>query len=285
MAHPHTAASEMIAELQHPQYGTLKTMRQPINFDGNYFHLKDAWSHPAPDPPPRIIIGGEKPAHLQLVSHVLVQYGNCRCELVELRRLEHACDGAIALITGRPIAAVDALFAPLQLPVAGVHGFERRNAQGHYFRPGFVGAGLSYLRSEVTALAQALPGVLLEDKGCAFALHYRQAPNLEETIRLRLARLVSAALPAFELLDGDHVVEVKPIEHDKSTAIEAFMQEDPFAGRMPVFIGDDTTDLDGFVAMKRFNGLAIAVGSRIPGERRLASPRDVRAWLESLLAA
>ena len=193
-----------------------------------------------------------------------------------LRRLERACDGAIALVTGRPIAAVDALFDPLQLPVAGVHGFERRNAQGHYFRPGFVGAGLSYLRSEVTALAQSLHGVLLEDKGCAFALHYRQAPNLEETIRLRLARLVSVALPAFELLDGDHVVEIKPVEHDKSTAIEAFMQEEPFSGRTPVFIGDDTTDLDGFAAMKRFNGLAIAVGSRIPGERRLAGPRDVR---------
>jgi trehalose 6-phosphate phosphatase len=202
-----------------------------------------------------------------------------------LRRLERTSDGAMALITGRPIAAVDALFAPLQLPVAGVHGFERRNAQGHYFRPGYVGAGLSYLRSEVTAIAQSLHGVLLEDKGCAFALHYRQAPNLEETLRLRVAHLVSAALPAFEMLDGDHVVEIKPVEHDKSTAIEAFMQEEPFAGRMPVFIGDDTTDLDGFAAMKRFNGLAIAVGSRIPGERRLAGPRDVRAWLESLLVA
>jgi trehalose 6-phosphate phosphatase len=200
-----------------------------------------------------------------------------------LRRLERACDGALALITGRPIAAVDSLFAPLQLPVAGVHGFERRNAQGHYFRPGFVGSGLGYLRSEVTALAQSLHGVLLEDKGCAFALHYRQAPNLEETLRLRLARLVAVALPAFELLDGDHVVEIKPVEHDKSTAIEAFMQEEPFAGRTPVFIGDDTTDLDGFAAMKRFDGLAIAVGSRIPGEQRLAGPRDVRAWLESLL--
>src|SRR5688572_8197409 len=202
-----------------------------------------------------------------------------------LRRLERACDGAIALITGRPIAAVDALFDPLLLPVAGVHGFERRNAQGCYFRPAFVGFGLSFLRSEVTALAQSLHGVLLEDKGCAFALHYRQAPNLEEDIRLRLARLVSAALPAFELLDGDHVVEIKPVEHDKATAIEAFMQEEPFGGRVPVFIGDDTTDLDGFAAMKRFNGLAIAVGSRIPGEQRLAGPRDVRAWLESLLTA
>lgn len=202
-----------------------------------------------------------------------------------LRRLERASGGALALITGRPIAAVDALFAPLQLPVAGVHGFERRNAQGHYFRPGFVGAGLSYLRSEVTALAQSLHGILLEDKGCAFAVHYRQAPNLEETIRLRLARLVSAALPAFELLDGDHVLEIKPVEHDKSTAIEAFMQEEPFSGRTPVFIGDDTTDLDGFAAMKRFNGLAIAVGSRIPGKSRLAAPRDVRAWLESILVS
>jgi len=201
-----------------------------------------------------------------------------------LRRLGRTCDGAIALITGRPIAAVDSLFHPLQLPVAGVHGFERRNAQGHYFRPGHVGAGLSQLRSEVNALAQTLHGVLLEDKGCAFALHYRQAPNLEETLRLRLARLTSSAMPAFELLDGDHVIEIKPVEHDKATAIEAFMQEEPFSGRMPVFIGDDTTDLDGFVAMKRFNGLAIAVGSRISAEQRLAGPRDVRAWLESLLA-
>src|SRR5688572_16025109 len=202
-----------------------------------------------------------------------------------LRRLGRACDGAVALVTGRPIAAVDGLFHPLQLPVAGVHGLERRNAQGHYFRPGYVGAGLSYLRSEVTALAQSLHGVLLEDKGCAFAVHYRQAPNLEETIRLRVARLVSAALPAFEILDGDHVVEIKPVEHDKATAIEAFMQEEPFVGRAPVFIGDDTTDLDGFAAMKRFKGLAIAVGSRIPGEQRLAGPRDVRVWLESLLTA
>jgi len=202
-----------------------------------------------------------------------------------LRRLERTCDGAIALITGRPIAAVDALFDPLRLPVAGVHGFERRNAQGHYFRPAFVGSGLGFLRSEVTALAQSLHGVLLEDKGCAFALHYRQAPDVEEAIRLRLARLVDATLPSFELLDGDHVIEVKPVEHDKSTAIEAFMQEEPFSGRMPVFIGDDTTDLDGFAAVKRFDGLAIAVGSRIPGEKRLDGPRDVRNWLESLLTA
>jgi trehalose 6-phosphate phosphatase len=130
-----------------------------------------------------------------------------------------------------------------------------------------------------------LHGVLLEDKGCAFALHYRQAPNLEGTLRSRLARLLSVPLPAFELLDGDHVVEIKPVEHDKATAIEAFMREEPFRGRSPVFIGDDTTDLDGFVAMQRFDGLAIAVGPRIRGEMQLEAPRDVRAWLKRLLVA
>ena len=80
-------------------------------------------------------------------------------------------------------------------------------------------------------------------------------------------------------------MSTRPIEHDKSTAIEAFMQQEPFTGRTPVFIGDDTTDLDGFAAMKRLHGLVIAVGSRIPGEKRLAGPRDVRAWLQSLLVS
>jgi trehalose 6-phosphate phosphatase len=201
-----------------------------------------------------------------------------------LRRLGRVCDGAVALITGRPIAQVDALFKPLELPIAGVHGFERRNSQGHYHRPDFVGSGVDDLRLELTALASSLQGVLLEDKGCAFAMHYRQRPDLEQTVRLRLTRLAAAMSPAFELLEGDCVVEIKPVEHNKATAIEAFMQEDPFIGRKPIFIGDDTTDLDGFAAVKRYNGLPIAVGSRIPGESRLVSPQDVRAWLTELVA-
>jgi len=205
-------------------------------------------------------------------------------DLVDLlRRLERATDGAIALVTGRPIAQVDALFEPLLLPVAGVHGIERRNAEGRYFRPEFVGSGLRHLKSEVAAIARSLHGVLFEDKGCAFALHYRQTPKLEETIRLRLARLVSNQLPSFELLEGDFVVEVKPVEHNKATAIEAFMQEEPFDGRVPIFIGDDKTDLDGFAAMRRFNGLAIAVGSRVQSESRLTGPAQVREWLTRLL--
>lgn len=200
-----------------------------------------------------------------------------------LRRLRHACDGALALISGRPIAELDRLFNPLQLAIAGVHGFERRNVEGEWFRPNFVGTGLDQLRNEMNQLANSLHGVLLEDKHCAFALHYRQAPHLEETIKLRLSRLVAASLPAFELVDGDHVVEIKPVEHNKATAIEAFMQEQPFVGRTPIFIGDDSTDLDGFAAVRHFNGVAIAVGSRVSADKCLAGPGEVRAWLTHLL--
>ncbi|MEO8063612.1 MAG: trehalose-phosphatase [Pseudomonadota bacterium] len=201
-----------------------------------------------------------------------------------LRRLRYACGGALALISGRPIAELDRLFEPLHLAVAGVHGFERRNAQGEWFRPNFIGTGINYLRNEMKQLADSLHGALLEDKHCAFALHYRQAPHLQETINLRLARLVAASSPAFELIDGDHVVEIKPIEHNKATAIEAFMQEEPFAGRTPIFIGDDSTDLDGFAAVRHFDGLAIAVGSRVSAEKHLAGPVEVRAWLSQLLS-
>jgi len=204
-------------------------------------------------------------------------------DLVELlRRLQAVSEGAVALISGRPIAELDVLFAPLQLAAGGVHGFERRDTQGQYFRPAFVAATLQHLKSELTELARSLHGVLLEDKKYAFALHYRQAPHLEETLRLRLAKLTAASSPAFELLDGDHVVEIKPVEHNKATAVEAFMQEAPFADRTPIFIGDDTTDLDGFAAVKRFNGLAIGVGSRVTTEAHLAGPTEVRAWLSAL---
>ncbi len=124
--------------------------------------------------------------------------------------------------------------------------------------------------------------MLLEDKGCAFALHFRQAPHLEETVRLRMARLMTATIPAFELVEGDRAIEIKPVGGDKTTAVEAFMQEEPFAGRIPVYVGNDSLDISGFTAVKRFKGLGIGVGSSDPAGRRLAGPSEVRSWLSQL---
>jgi trehalose 6-phosphate phosphatase len=80
-------------------------------------------------------------------------------------------------------------------------------------------------------------------------------------------------VPEFTILDGHAVLEVKPAAHTKDSAVTAFMQEAPFKGRMPIFIGDDQTDYGGFAAVRRFDGLAIAVGPRVKSEWWLPGPR------------
>jgi trehalose 6-phosphate phosphatase len=203
--------------------------------------------------------------------------------LVELlRQLERACDGALALISGRPIAELDDLFAPLFLCVAGVHGCERRDASGNWYRPTFVDATLEPVRAELEQLLQQFHGTLVEDKGCALAVHFRKAPYLEEALKVRLSSFLTRSTD-YELLEGDHVIEIKPVAQNKATAIEAFMQEAPFAGRTPVFIGDDKTDLDGFAAVRRFKGQAISVGDRVLADKTLPNPAAVREWLGQLL--
>jgi trehalose 6-phosphate phosphatase len=200
-----------------------------------------------------------------------------------LRTLDHSCQGAVALISGRSIADIDALLDPLCLAVAGIHGCERRDASGNMLRPTFEETSLREFRARLGILVRPLDGIWIEDKGCALALHFRLAPRLESPLRAVLQRLQPLLPPDYEFLDGDHVIELKPAAHSKATAVQAFMQEAPFAGRFPVYIGDDITDQDGFVAVQRFNGLAIGVGDCVTVETRLPDPRAVRRWLEAFL--
>jgi trehalose 6-phosphate phosphatase len=202
-----------------------------------------------------------------------------------LRELEEACDGALALVSGRPIADIDELFEPLFLAVAGVHGCERRDARGHWMRPAFFDSAFGDFRNRLNEALSTLDGLLIEDKGYAMAMHYRLSPQLEVPLRAVLKRVSSALPSTHELIEGDEVIEIKPASHDKSSAIEAFMQEAPFAGRYPIFIGDDLTDQDGFAAVRRHHGMAIAVGSNVNAEWRLEKPHAVRRWLATFLAA
>jgi trehalose 6-phosphate phosphatase len=201
-----------------------------------------------------------------------------------LRSLERRCDGALALISGRPIVELDEMFEPLFLAIAGVHGCERRDAQGHWLKPQFEEDGFVRFRQELVQGLSGLEGLIIEDKRYALALHYREHPGLESPLRDVLASL-SPSLPVhLQIIEGDEVIEIKPASHDKGTAIEAFLQEAPFAGRHPIFIGDDLTDQDGFAAVRRQMGLAIAVGSNVNSEWRLDGPEDVRRWLARFAA-
>lgn len=180
--------------------------------------------------------------------------------LPTLVRLGEAANGALALISGRPLGDLDRLFAPLKLPSAGLHGLERRNGEGRVFRPSKPDVGIKRILDGMHEFARLTPGILVEDKGFTAAIHFRGAPD-EEIAVLRLAEgLLAAAGGDLKIQNGKMVVEIKPAGADKGRAIEAFMGEPPFAGRIPVFIGDDTTDEDGFAAVNRLGGHSIRVG-------------------------
>lgn len=207
-------------------------------------------------------------------------------QLIELLTdVRHAVQGALALVSGRSIAVLDRLFEPLRLPAAGVHGFERRDVNGGLHHRALLDEPLMAARTALERFVASHEGLLLEDKGSALAVHYRRAPHFGELVRIIVGGLPIAKAPEFELLDGDAVLEIKPASSNKATAIEAFMQEAPYAGRLPIFIGDDLTDCDGFAAVRRHAGVTIAVGNRVSAQWQLQGPPAVRAWLRNFATA
>ncbi|HEX6396377.1 MAG TPA: trehalose-phosphatase [Steroidobacteraceae bacterium] len=202
-----------------------------------------------------------------------------------LRSAERACGGALALISGRTIPDIDELFDPLFLPVAGVHGGERRDALGYWHREARNSAALVLVRERLVAATAGLAGVIVEDKGCGLALHYRLARVLRRPLRELVERLAPTVMDTHAILEGDEVIELRPRGQDKGTAVDAFMNEAPFAGRYPIFIGDDLTDHHGFDAVRRRSGLAVAVGSNVNADWHLENPHAVRRWLNSFLVA
>jgi trehalose 6-phosphate phosphatase len=157
-------------------------------------------------------------------------------------------DGALALISGRTIAELDRLFAPLVLPAAGQHGVEIRDPEGNVSMPKIDAGQLDPARDVIRELIRHYKGLLLEDKGTALALHFRQAPQHERAAMVVMAEIADHLREKFVLRDGKCVLELTPRGYSKRAAIEAFMHEAPFVGRTPVFIGDDVTDEEGFEA-------------------------------------
>lgn len=196
-----------------------------------------------------------------------------------LAALQRRLDGAVALVSGRTLEQVDALFAPLQLPAAGLHGLQRRAARGAE-PPAQVPAALLRLREEARALVARYPGALVEDKGPSLALHWRGNPEAAPALRA-LAAAAMPSLPGYALQPGDHVIELRPQGADKGSAIDAMLEAAPFQGRRPVFIGDDHTDEHGFEIVLARGGIAVLVGDRQPSVARhgLRDPDAVRAWL------
>jgi trehalose 6-phosphate phosphatase len=191
-----------------------------------------------------------------------------------------ARDGALALVSGRSLVDIDALFAPLQFAAAGQHGLERRDTHGQVSRVSVPAALLHTARIELSALVATHPGLLLEDKGTALALHFRLAPELESLAHAAITE-IAAGMPEFHVQAGKCVWELKPCVVSKGTAVQSFMTEAPFAGRIPVFAGDDLTDEYGFRAANELGGVSILVGSQRETQAQfaLASVAEVLEWI------
>ncbi|HEV2620577.1 MAG TPA: trehalose-phosphatase [Frateuria sp.] len=198
-----------------------------------------------------------------------------------LHALHERLGGAMALVSGRGVADLDRLFGTPPWAMAGLHGYQLRQAHGRYRELAVDPYDQVRMRAAVEALAARLEGVQLEDKHHAMALHCRRAPAQLPALR-EAARALAAELPGYELQPGDLVMEFKPSGVDKGGAVEELMQHRPFAGRTPVYLGDDLTDEHAFAAVNRAGGISVRVGQREPSQARftLPSPGAVQAWLE-----
>ncbi|WP_416355021.1 trehalose-phosphatase [Aureimonas phyllosphaerae] len=196
-----------------------------------------------------------------------------------LAAIQSACDGAFAVISGRRIADLAHILAPLRFAAAGVHGLERREAPDGEVIPLAGPAALDAIRLVLSIGVTEEPRLRLEDKGTGLVIHYRGYPELEPVARELVTRAVQDE-PGFAVMRGDNIVEVHLAGMDKGKAIAAFMTREPFVGRVPIYIGDDTTDEFGFAAVKALNGVSIKVGDG-PSEAdfRLACVDSVHRWL------
>ncbi|MBY0511237.1 MAG: trehalose-phosphatase [Rhodospirillaceae bacterium] len=204
-----------------------------------------------------------------------------------LGSVSDALHGALAVISGRPIDAVDRFLGGAVRAVAGVHGATRRDARGMTHGAPADATALKDYRPILESFAHHHTGILLEDKTISIAVHFREAPELAEESRQIVADCAAASQGRLEFLEGKMVAELKPARITKAGALSAYMNEAPFQGRRPVFAGDDITDEAGFSAVAKVGGYGVIVGERTPtaATARLASVADLHQWLKVFCAA
>jgi trehalose 6-phosphate phosphatase len=201
-----------------------------------------------------------------------------------LGELADRLGGAVAVVSGRALDELARLLAPFAGGIAGDHGLERRYGDGNVTRC-LTHPELDRFRPLAADFATRHDGVLLEDKGSSLALHYRQAPSLAASCHALIQEAAQASNGALAVVAGKMVIELMPRSGGKGRAIADFLADAPFRGRLPVFIGDDTTDEDGFAAVNQLGGISIHVGGGATIARHsLATVGDVWAWLARGLA-
>lgn len=180
----------------------------------------------------------------------------------QLNEIYALYEGAMAIITGRSLKSLGGILGryDLDFPQSGQHGFEfQLQKQGDVICEQVFIDQMRVYAPAVYALAEAHEGVFLEDKGACLGIHFRQRPELHDVIKSGMEHIMSQS-DQLRIQAGHHIFEIKPKDFNKGHAIERFMEIDPFAGKIPVFLGDDLTDEFGFEYVNKIGGISIHVG-------------------------
>lgn len=198
--------------------------------------------------------------------------------VASLTGLRERLRGALAVVSGRPVEDVERLLGHAPYAVAGEHGVAIRHRPGAAVERDDLPAPPETWIRRAEALVRAWPGALLERKARGFTLHFRVNPEAGPSFHALLVELL-AEQADFRLLGGSMVWEVRPAGIDKGHAVAALMAAPPFAGRVPIFIGDDVTDEDGMRVARAMGGVGLRV------DDAFGAPADVRAWLAAAVNA
>lgn len=199
-----------------------------------------------------------------------------------LHRVHRLADGALALVSGRPVAQLRAFLPGLHCIMVGSHGAERWDGQGAVARAAVNPATLAHVKARAAEIIGTTQGLIFEDKPVAVGLHYRGAPQHFDRLQGEAEALVAGS-PGFHLHHGKMVMELRPDGIGKGQAVAALLRSEPFRGRSPVMMGDDATDEPAFAIANAHGGVSVKVG---PGPtcatRRVGSPAQVRRLLTTL---
>jgi trehalose 6-phosphate phosphatase len=200
-----------------------------------------------------------------------------------LSTLINLTNGAVVVLTGRGLNDAAKILGPLDLPVVGSHGLEYDHRfdgpDGDPKSSGQLRQALSFLE---TFAAEAR--LKLEHKPGSIAIHYRHAPEQGEIARQTVEN-VANQVPGLRAIHGKMVSEIAIASVNKGTALAYLMHRPEFADRIPIMIGDDVTDEDGFEAAQRLGGSGIKIGAGpTQAMYRAQTIGSFHQWLTHLLA-
>jgi len=180
-----------------------------------------------------------------------------------LRCLADADDVVVAVVSGRSLPDLRDRIGVEGVHYAGNHGLEWDDGDGRTIAESARECRPAMERA-VQRLESALshvPGCRVEDKRLTVTVHYRQTPreHVEEVVET--ARRVGRSTDGIRPSGGKQVVELTPdVPAGKDRVVEAL--RDQYPDYVPLFVGDDVTDEDGFRAVSG-DGLGILVGDRV----------------------